>query len=199
MKKSKMWARLLTAGLCVFMLAGCGANGTDSSTESASSGEEQTIEVETQTTEAETMVTEATVEETTTETEEEGISVSEIYEKITGEITLNSPMEMDSDFLYNYYGIDTETLDEYVFSISETAISAETVAIFKVSDESQIESITASLETVLNEKRDEMRDYLPDQFNIVDKSSVETSGQYVWLVISESADDIKKIIEDSIQ
>ena len=43
-----------------------------------------------------------------------------------------------------------------------------------------------------------MENYLPEQFEIVEKSSVQTKDNYVWIVISENADAITKIIEDSI-
>ena len=60
------------------------------------------------------------------------------------------------------------------------------------------ESIKAALQVLVDEKRGEMEDYLPDQFEIVDKSEVKTKGNYVYLVISEQADAITKIIENGI-
>ena len=50
----------------------------------------------------------------------------------------------------------------------------------------------------MDEKRSEMQDYLPEQFEIVDKSSVKSKGNYVYLVISGQADSILQIIEDAI-
>lgn len=43
-----------------------------------------------------------------------------------------------------------------------------------------------------------MKDYLPAQYDIVDKSSVKTEGSYVYLVISEKADDIIRVIRTGI-
>ncbi len=82
--------------------------------------------------------------------------------------------------------------------MSEEATSAETVAIMKVKEEGDVESIKAALQVLVDEKRGEMEDYLPDQFEIVDKSEVKTKGNYVYLVISEQADAITKIIENGI-
>lgn len=47
-------------------------------------------------------------------------------------------------------------------------------------------------------KSGEMKDYLPAQFEIVDKSSVKTEGSYVYLVISERADEIIRVIRVGI-
>lgn len=124
--------------------------------------------------------------------------VQEIYEEIAQAVELQSPVPMTDSFISNYYGINPEKLEEYVFVMSEEATSAETVAIMKVKEEGDVESIKAALQVLVDEKRGEMEDYLPEQFEIVDKSSVKTKGNYVYLVISGQADAITKIIENGI-
>lgn len=122
-------------------------------------------------------------------------NVQDIYTEISQAVSLNSPMLVPDDFIMNYYGIDVSTLDEYVFSMSEAAISAETVVILKAKDAGSTGALSASLQTVIDQKRSEMENYLPDQFQIVDKSSVQVKGNYVYLVISEQADAINQIIQ----
>ena len=90
-------------------------------------------------------------------------------------------------------------MDEYVFSMSEDATSAETIIIMKAKDTASISSLSDCLQVVVDEKKNEMENYLPEQFDIVEKSSVQIKDNYVWLVISENADAISKIIEDGIQ
>lgn len=125
----------------------------------------------------------------------EAKSIADIYDEIAANVTLSSPVAMDDDFISNYYGIDASTLEEYVFSMSEDATSAETIIIMKAKDASNISSLSDCLQVVVDEKKNEMENYLPEQFAIVEKSSVKTKDNYVWLVISENADDINKIIE----
>lgn len=126
-------------------------------------------------------------------------SVQDIYGEIGQKVALNSPMLLPDDFIMNYYGIDVSTLDEYVFSMSEAAISAETVVILKAKDAGSTGDLSASLQTVIDQKRSEMENYLPEQFDIVDKSSVQVKGNYVYLVISENADAISQIIQADLQ
>lgn len=127
-----------------------------------------------------------------------GKSVAGIYEEITQKVSLVSPMVVPDDFISNYYGIDVSTLDEYVFSMSEAAISAETIVILKAKDSGSTGALSAALQTVIDQKRSEMENYLPDQFQIVDKSSVQVKGDYVYLVISEQAAAIEPIIQAGI-
>ncbi len=142
---------------------------------------------------------EAAVDPAAPDTQQGGKSVAQIYEEISQKVSLNSPMIVPDDFIANYYGIDVSTLDEYVFSMSEAAISAETVVILKAKDSGSTGALSAALQTVIDQKRSEMENYLPDQFQIVDKSSVQVKGDHVYLVISEQAASIEQIIQAGIQ
>lgn len=172
----------------------------EAASEETTKSEEDTSGAETKAeTEPETSATE-TVQETSAEAAREaGKSVQDIYGEITQKVSLNSPMTLPDEFISNYYGIDVGTLDEYVFSMSEAAISAETVVILKAKDAGSTGALSTALQTVIDQKKSEMENYLPDQFQIVDKSSVQVSGNYVYLVISEQADAISQIIRADIQ
>ncbi len=127
-----------------------------------------------------------------------GKSIQEIYQEIEQSVSLYSPQCMEDDFISNYYGIDAALLEEYIFSMSEDAAQAETIIIMKVKNTDDLEGLTASLQTVVEEKKNEMENYIPEQFAIVEKSKVQTKDNYVWLVISENADAITDIIEGGL-
>ncbi len=125
-------------------------------------------------------------------------SIDEIYQEIGQTVTLQSPQCMDDDFISNYYGIDASMLEEYVFSMSEDAAQAETIIIMKLKNTDDLASLQDSLQTVVDEKKNEMENYIPEQFAIVEKSKVQTKENYIWLVISENADAITDIIESDL-
>lgn len=167
--------------------------------ESAEAEKESAEEKETAPSKEESAAAEETKAETADSAQGAGKSISDIYGEISQTVSLNSPMLVPDDFIMNYYGIDVNTLDEYVFSMSEAAISAETVVILKAKDAGSTGVLKDSLQMVIDQKRSEMENYLPDQFQIVDKSSVQVKGNYVYLVISEQADAINRIIQADIQ
>lgn len=164
---------LILAG--IMLLTGCGSSASKEETPAA----------------ADTIVQ-------TEETAAEAKAVADIYDEITKNVELISPFCWDEEFITNYYDIDVTELEEYVFSMSEDATSAETVIIMKAKDSAAVSALSDCLQLVVDEKKSEMENYLPEQFDIVVKSSVQTKDNYVWLVISENADAIIKIIEDSI-
>lgn len=127
------------------------------------------------------------------------VSVQEVYDEITQAVSLASPVCMDDEFILNYYGIDAAAdLEEYVFSMSEDAAKAETVVVMKAKEGADLDALADSLQVVVDEKKLEMENYLPEQYAIVEKSKVQTKENYVWLVISEQADAILDIIESKL-
>jgi len=134
----------------------------------------------------------------TSENKKNTKSINEIYQEIEQSVSLASPQCMDDDFISNYYGIDAALLEEYVFSMSEDAAQAETIIIMKAKNTDALDGLADSLQTVVDEKKNEMENYIPEQFAIVEKSKVQTKENYVWLVISENADAITDIIENGL-
>ncbi len=184
-RNSKVAGKFIWAAVAVTLLGGCGQG------ESGEAAAVQSESVVQDTAQAES--TEAAAEQAA-----EAKPVAEIYAEIEGSVELISPVTMGEGFITNYYGIDPAKLEEYVFVMSEEATSAETVAILKVKEEGDVEAMCKALQVVVDEKRSEMENYLPDQFEIVDKSSVKSKGNYVYLVISGQADAILQIIEKAI-
>ncbi len=180
-------------------------------TEAAAEESPETAEAAKETTEAasETEETTETAAETETETEAATVagtettaagaaSLSDIYSQIEQQVSLNSPMTVPEDFIANYFGIDVSAAEDYLFVMSEMATSAETIVIVKAGGADK-QALADSLQMVINQKAAEMENYLPDQYDIVSRSTVHQTGDYVWMVISENAGAIESIIEAGLQ
>lgn len=126
-------------------------------------------------------------------------SVQEIYKDVSamaeGKLT-----ELDAQYLSNYYGIDTADLEEYVFAQSDTPeSSAETIIILKAKDTSKFDAYRESFENYKKQKSQELTNYnLPDQAKLVNRSQIVENGNYLYLIISQNADEIADAIEKSI-
>ncbi len=190
MKKRQI--RQLTLVMAGMMLLGGCANQAASDTEKTAN-DVVVVQEETTVAKTESVQAEPIIEQEVTK------SIADIYTEIKGSVELYSPMEFDDEFLMNYYGIDAGLLEEYVFSMSEDAASAETIVVMKTKSVEDVDYLTSLMQVVVDEKRNEMENYLPEQFAIVDKSEVEVMDNYIWLVISENEDTIKKIIEDGLK
>lgn len=121
-------------------------------------------------------------------------SLQDIYQEITNKVELVSPMSMSEDYLENYYDIDISILEEYVFVVSEDPTSAETIVLFKLMNEADYDMIKDKIQLVVEEKKSEMENYLPEQFSLVERSEIGGNNSYIWLVISEHDTEINRII-----
>lgn len=211
--KNRIYSCIL-AGLITCTLMGCGGNAstsapaTDSKPEAVtetdtatddSKGDSQTGE----TPDADTQNDETPATNTQTGEQQDSTdatcSLSELYSQICSSVELVSPMELPQEYIENYYAIDLNKLEDYVFSIAEESTSAETIVIMKLKDASDSDSIVESIQLVVDEKKGEMENYLPEQYDLVARSTIQTKGSYVWLVISAHDKEINQIITDTIK
>lgn len=174
-------AKMITVlGLTGLLLSGC-----------ASGGENQT----TQATAAATTAAPVTEAATTVAAK----PLSEIYTEIEGAVELPKMVVLNDNYIANYFGIDLETLEEYVFTNAEEVIYADTVIMMKAKTDTDKEVLKEALNTMVEHKKAELENYLPEQFKIVEKSEVQVKGDYVYLVISEKASDIEAVIAQYIK
>ena len=131
--------------------------------------------------------------------EEGGVTPKSVYEAIEKEVELPAMIEGDDDFISNYYGINPADLDGYVFASAEDATLADSIIIMNAKSEEAVDHIVSALNTVIEQKSAEMENYLPEQYEIVAKSSVKTKGSCVYLVISNDADSIEAVIQAAIK
>lgn len=128
----------------------------------------------------------------------ENIDIDTIYNGISpmAEGTL---VEMNDNYISNYYGIDVADLSQYVFAQSDDPTSAETIIIFMCDDSEKRKTYVEAVNNALDQKFDELTNYdLPDEAKLVKDAKVKTSGNLVYLIISDNADSMNKIVKDSI-
>lgn len=169
---------IVMAGVIGFLMSGC------------ASGKEN------QTTQSATVITTTAAEAETTVME---VPLSDIYAEIEAAVELPKMVILNDNYIANYFGIDLDTLDEYVFANAEEVIYADTVIMMKAKADTDKESLKEALNTMVEHKKTELENYLPEQFKIVEKSAVQMKGDYVYLVISEKEADIEAVIAEYIK
>lgn len=125
-------------------------------------------------------------------------SISTIYSGIAP-MADGTLVEMNDSYISNYYGIEVSDLSEYVFAQSDDPKSAETIIIFSCDDKAKRKTYQEAINNAVNQKYEELTNYnLPDEAKLVKEAKVKRSGNFVYLVISDNADDMNKIIKESI-
>lgn len=145
-------------------------------------------------TEAETKAEETTAAET--KAASTGAAPADIYSKVTS--YLPSMVSFDDSYISNYYGIDASQLDGYVFAAAEDVTQADTVVILKAKDASSVSTLSSQLATVKQQKEAELQDYNPTAYQVAAAGYVKTSGNYVYLIMSNNASAIDQVISANV-
>lgn len=163
----------------------------------AESKDEKAVKDETKAeekTEAETKAEETTAAET--KASSTGAAPADIYSKVTS--YLPSMVSFDDSYISNYYGIDAAQLDGYVFAAAEDVTQADTVVILKAKDAASVSTLSSQLATVKQQKEAELQDYNPTAYQVAAAGYVKTSGNYVYLIMSNNASAIDQVISANV-
>lgn len=180
--------------LCVGFCTACSNNGTGQV--EPVMGTTAPIQNETETTTKEEVTNPAQKEgdNESAAQSETGKTMEEIYKEITETVEQPEMVILNDNYIANYYGIDLSLLEDYLFASAEDVIFADTIVLMKVKEEASAQTMKEVLDTMIAQKKLELENYLPEQFQIVEKSEVIVSGTYIYLVISEKADEIQDVI-----
>ena len=166
----------------------------------AESKDEKAVKDETKADEKnEAAAQDAKAEETTaaeTKAASTGAAPADIYSKVTS--YLPSMVSFDDSYISNYYGIDASQLDGYVFAAAEDVTQADTVVILKAKDASSVSTLSSQLATVKQQKEAELQDYNPTAYQVAAAGFVKTSGNYVYLIMSNNASAIDQVISANV-
>lgn len=132
-------------------------------------------------------------------TKEITATTSEIFSDIQSQVELPVTFENSADDILSYYGIDTGLLEEFTFVEAEDAIKVDTIVLMKVKEESDVESVKTSLAAIIDQKKDTMNNYLPEQYDIACDAVLNNNGNFVYLIISKDQSEIQEIIESYIK
>ena len=102
--------------------------------------------------------------------------------------------DITSEILSRNYEINEDEYEEVIGKMPMMNIQASMYLIIKAKDGS-VDSVKQKVEEYGNKQEKIWSTYLPEQYDLVKQRKVGTVGNYVYLIISESASEIEKIIK----
>lgn len=127
-------------------------------------------------------------------------AVADIVSAITEQYPIDEDMTQvtSENIISNTYGFESDEYSDLAIYLKSSGVEMDEITIIKASDSSRVSGIKEKLENHLNNQLVSTKDYLPEQYAIIEKCSVVTKGDYVCLIISENADDMVKIFENQL-
>lgn len=121
------------------------------------------------------------------------ISVKDIDEKIIESIDISNMDMADEERLEKLYDIDIEFLQEFVLYVPKTNIEVNELFVLRAKDKDDIDDIKEKIENRIEEQSDNFRDYLPEEYYLIEKHVLNIKGNYILFAISEEAETIEDI------
>ena len=122
-----------------------------------------------------------------------------VMEEIEKQVTMSDMMEITENDLKSVLGVDPVDVKQFAAKIKSTGTEYDQVLLFEGIDTDKANNIKKALDTWYEYEKSQTVSYLPEQYAIIEKCSVKQQGNYVSLIVSEQADKINGIYEESFQ
>lgn len=123
------------------------------------------------------------------------VDVKGALEEIRSTYEFTDMMDVTDNMLMSTYGIEADDVKSYAGIVDASGIRAAEVMLVEAKDADSAEKVRAALQTRLDNRRAQMKDYLPEVYATLEKSKVSVSGNYVALICDENQDKILSLYE----
>lgn len=112
----------------------------------------------------------------------------------TGKYNEIASTDITKDNIEEIFNIKKEDVEEVIGKSPLVEIKSSMYAIVKVKDGMQ-EDIKEKFEVYSKEKEKQWESFLAEQYDLVKNRKIGIVGNYVYIIVSSSADDIEKLIK----
>lgn len=126
-------------------------------------------------------------------------TTTEIVETIQQDVDLSNLKQGDGEKLQKYYDIKPEDVEEFAIYTPSTNIKADEMVIIKAKDEKDVDAIKEKLEKRAEEQGKSFKDYLPEQYALIQNKLLKSNKNYVIFVISKDKDKIEEDFDNSLK
>ena len=125
--------------------------------------------------------------------------LSQIMEMVKQEMTNTQMMELSAEDLMPNYGIETKDVKQFAAYIDSTGTKGDEILLFEGIDDSAANRIEEKLNNRYHQKEIEMKDYLPEEYAILQKCKVEREGNFVALIVSPQYKDFEEMYHNALE
>lgn len=118
--------------------------------------------------------------------------LSDIFSEMKTTYNITDLVEFtDAADLNRFYGIAAEDVKEFAGGINNSGVDMEEIVMIQASNKDAADRIAEALNNRRDSKLNETKNYNPEQYVIVENSSVDIDNNYVSLFISENSGAMK--------
>lgn len=119
-------------------------------------------------------------------------SAGEMTAEILKDFSSDLMTEVSSERMPSYYNLDLELLEEYSVYIDGSGGFADELAIFKVKNEKDIETVKQSIQSRLEDRKKVFESYSPEEFDKLQNCVIKEQGAYILFSVSDDNSTVEK-------
>lgn len=125
------------------------------------------------------------------------LTAAEIGKSIEQTVSLKEMKKGDLNKLKKLYRMDAVEVDDFILYTSTSNVKADELAVIKLTDESQAESVKENIEQRIEAQKMKFKDYRPDEYFLVENHVLKTKGPFVFFSVSKEADTMERAFDDA--
>ena len=125
--------------------------------------------------------------------------LNKVMEEMKSKITNKEMMDLSADDLSTGYGIKPEDVKQFAAYMDSTGIKGDEIVLVEGKDADSAKKIKGKLDARYKQKETEMKDYLPEEYAMLKKCTVNQKGNYVSMIISPQYEELNKIYNSAIK
>lgn len=121
------------------------------------------------------------------------VDLGQVMEEMEKQVTLSEMIELDESDLTDMYGIQPEDVKQFQGKILSDGLNPDELALVEAKDADAASRIQKALEQRLTNKGNEAKNYNPEGYALIQKCSVQVTGNYVCMLVSPEYEKLNSI------
>lgn len=113
-----------------------------------------------------------------------------LYDDMASSDAMPEMLEISAEQAYMLYGIEASDCRQSVVAICADSLCADEIWLIEASDSAAAERVAELAQTRLDQKGEELKSYLPEQYKIVQAAKLIKSGNCVAMIVSPDAAEL---------
>lgn len=127
------------------------------------------------------------------------MSLNDIMTQIVSECSVSNTLEITTkDDLAAQYAISADSINDFAAQVGSSSLNQEEIVMIQATTTDAAAAIQSQLNVHYKEKLESCRDYLPDDYKMIQKCEVKTKDKYVYMFISDNAEKMEEIFKADI-
>lgn len=127
----------------------------------------------------------------------EQLTATEIGKSIEQAVSLKDMKKQDLNKLQKLYKMDADSMDDFILYTSTSNVKADELAVIKLKDESQAESVKKNMEQRIEAQKMKFKDYRPDEYFLVDNHVLKAKGRFIFFAVSKDAESMERTFDSA--